>query len=148
MTICWFLDWENAHALIGSKLASKFAMRWMDCVYLGICFIVIADRFDRRVLRWRAEQWFQKILVVCNSDFGMKLGDCDILIGMGVDVRALHIRLKQHIDLSPWKLQHVRSVLLLLVKVVVLLTESWGMIVIRVWVSLWCMFVSWDIPQD
>ena len=61
-------------------------------------------RFDQHVLSWRAEHWFQKILEVSDIDFGMKRDDCEIFVGMDVNVRTQQIRLKQHIDHSRWKL--------------------------------------------
>ena len=68
MTILCFLKWESAHAFIGSKLASNNAMRWMDDVYLGICFMMTGELIGQHVLSWRVEQGFQKILEFYNAD--------------------------------------------------------------------------------
>ena len=81
VTICCFLECESAHAFIGSKLASNIGMRWMDGVYLGICFLVTGGRFDQRVLSSTAEQWFQTTLEVYNADFDMKREDSEIFVG-------------------------------------------------------------------
>ena len=78
---------------------------WMVST-LGICFMVIGGRLDRNVPSWRAEHWFQKILVVYNLNVDMKREDCEIFMGMDVDVIALHIRLKRRIDHRLCKLQH------------------------------------------
>ena len=74
VAICCFLAWESAHAFIGSKLASNITMRWMDCVYLGICFMVTGGRFGRRVLSCRAEQCFQQKIGGIQCRFWYKAG--------------------------------------------------------------------------
>ena len=68
--------------------------------------MVIGGRFDQRVLKWRAAQWFRNILEVYTADFDMKPEDCEIFVGMDVDVRTQQIRLKQYIDHSLWKFQY------------------------------------------
>ena len=46
------------------------------------------------------------MLEVYNADLGMKREDCEMFVGMDVDVQTQQIRLKQHIDHSPRKPQH------------------------------------------
>ena len=90
---------------MNQRLIQKIAMRWMDDVFLGICFMVSAvGCFDLHVLAWKAETWFRQILEVYNIHLGMKRGCSDIFVGMDVDVRTQQIRSKQHIDHSRWKL--------------------------------------------
>ena len=72
VTISYFLEWESACAFIGSKLAANIGMRWLDGVSLCTCVMVIGGLFNLCFFSWRAEQWFQKLLMVYNSNFDMK----------------------------------------------------------------------------
>ena len=106
-TLC-FLDWARSIAFFSShRMISRMAMRWMDDIYIRICFMMKnCRRYDYHILSQRAEDWFEQVLNIYNGSFNFKREDHTIFVGMDIGCLTGHIKMKQHINHDHWKLQH------------------------------------------
>ena len=106
-TLC-FLEWEGSVAFFSNhRMISRMAMRWMDDIYLCICFMMKqCRRYDYHILSKGAENWFDQVLNIYNRSFNLKREDYTIFVGMDMDGLNCQVKLKQHINHDHWKLQH------------------------------------------